>query len=80
MMSPNILLFDGVPIKPVDIETNGEIYHMADKVNRNGEIYALCFESPRAIDIDRELWTTDISAVTCSPCNEKFAHEQKNKT
>jgi len=43
-------------------------YHMADKVNPQGGVSALCFEKPRAIDLIRALWTNRAEAVTCKKC------------
>ncbi len=43
-------------------------YHMADKVGPNGEISALCFKRPRAINLDVALWTLRPEAVTCETC------------
>ena len=45
-----------------------KLYHMAKKINSNGEISALCFIKPRAIDLNRALWTLRKEAVTCPKC------------
>ena len=43
-------------------------YHMADMVAPNGNVSALCFKRPRAINLDVALWTTNPHAVTCKKC------------
>ncbi len=43
-------------------------YHMADKANQVGGVSALCFKTPRAIDLSRALWTNRPEAVTCPKC------------
>lgn len=42
--------------------------HLGKKVNARGQCSALCFDPPRAINMKRESWTLDESAVTCSDC------------
>jgi len=43
-------------------------YHMACKFTEDGEVSALCFDPPRAINLKRELWTIRKEAVTCKKC------------
>ena len=44
------------------------LYHMADKINENGDVSALCFKRPRAIDLSKTRWTNRPEAVTCKKC------------
>lgn len=46
--------------------------HMADKVNARGGVSALCFPTPKAINMKRETWVTDARAVTCAKCLAKI--------
>jgi hypothetical protein len=43
-------------------------YHKAALIRDNGDVSALCFKRPRAIDLRLALWTTDDRAVTCPKC------------
>ena len=53
-------------------------YHMADKVNPQGGVSALCFGKPRAIDLTRALWTNRQEAVTCKKCLAILADKGSN--
>jgi len=44
------------------------IYHRADKINGNGSVSALCFKTPRAIDMTRESWAISHRFVSCPKC------------
>lgn len=48
-------------------------YHMADKWGPGGKVSALCFKSPRAINLDVALWTITPEAVTCKKCLQLMA-------
>jgi hypothetical protein len=45
-------------------------YHRATKIREDGSVSALCFKSPRAIDMRRATWTIRDEAVTCPKCLE----------
>jgi hypothetical protein len=45
-----------------------KVYHRAAKINANGDVSALCFKSPRPIDLSRSMWTIRDEAVTCPRC------------
>jgi hypothetical protein len=47
-------------------------YHYADKVNYQGGVSALCYATPRRIDLKRALWTIRPEAVTCPKCKAKL--------
>lgn len=44
------------------------IAHLGAKVREDGAVSALCFKSPRAIDMVRSTWVMRKEAVTCSKC------------
>jgi len=44
------------------------MYHRGDKINQRGGVSALCFATPRAIDMKRATWTISDDAVTCPKC------------
>ena len=46
----------------------GRVYHKAHKISSDGGVSALCFKSPRRIDLSKASWTLQISAVTCPKC------------
>jgi hypothetical protein len=48
-------------------------YHMAAKINALGDVSALCFKAPRAIDLKRASWTNRPEAVTCPKCKRLLA-------
>lgn len=52
----------------ISIHPDQKMYHMANKFNRNGGVSALCFKTLRSINLNKSLWTTDPSAVTCGKC------------
>lgn len=50
---------------------NTKIVHRAKSVREDGSVSAVCFRSPRAIDMSRASWSTTWDAVTCKPCLAK---------
>lgn len=44
------------------------VYHRGKKVNARGQVSALCFDPPRAINLEQEIWTLSDEAVTCPSC------------
>lgn len=54
-------------------------YHKAALFGQNGGVSALCFAKPRAIDLERALWTTDDEAVTCKKCLRAMKHANTRK-
>lgn len=44
------------------------IYHMGGKVSPEGNVSALCYDPPRAIDLKKESWVLRPRAVTCQKC------------
>lgn len=53
-------------------------YHMAHLVREDGQVSALCFERPRAIDLTRARWTIRPEAVTCPKCRAKLPPQPDN--
>lgn len=47
-------------------------YHMAALINRNGGVSALCFKTPRPINLKVALWTNRKEAVTCLACRRRL--------
>jgi hypothetical protein len=43
-------------------------YHYAAKIRSDGQVSALCFDPPHAIDLRRASWTNRREAVTCPRC------------
>lgn len=52
---------------------NPKIYHMASKINQEGGVMALCFKTPRAINLRTASWTNRRTAVTCPKCQRILA-------
>jgi hypothetical protein len=50
-----------------------KIYHFAAKINANGDVSALCYKVPRAINLKITLWTNRPEAVTCQKCKRALA-------
>lgn len=44
------------------------VKHMVRMVNEAGDVSALCFDSPRAIDMKVESWVNHDASVTCRAC------------
>ena len=42
--------------------------HRGDTINDKGRVSALCFPTPRAIDMKRATWVMSDDAVTCPKC------------
>ena len=42
--------------------------HRGDKISEQGDVSALCFKRPRAIDMQRASWVLSDSGVTCAKC------------
>lgn len=47
---------------------NERPYHRAVGINNRGSVTALCFRSPRAINLKVATWTNRDEAVTCPKC------------
>ena len=47
-----------------------KIYHRADKMDPDGNVSALCFKRPKAIDLSKASWTIRDEAVTCPKCRK----------
>lgn len=47
---------------------NPKKVHRAGKINPKGEVSALCFPVPKAIDLKSEWWTIVPAMVTCPKC------------
>ena len=47
---------------------NTKKYHYANKINENGDVSALCFLKPKAINLKVASWTNRKEAVTCIKC------------
>lgn len=45
-----------------------KIYHRGSLVNDNGDVSALCFATPHAIDLKKAMWTNRDEGVTCPKC------------
>ncbi len=56
-----------------------KVYHMAHKLDANGNVSALCFKTPRAINMSRASWTVRIRAVTCPKCKAALADAAQPK-
>ncbi len=56
-----------------DLNTEGQrTVHLARLINRQGEISPLCAVSPRALNLKKESWTTQVRYVTCLRCQAKI--------
>ena len=45
-----------------------KLYHRAAKIRADGNVSALSFKRPRAIDLTRATWTIRDAGVTCPKC------------
>lgn len=52
-----------------------KVYHMAHLYS-NGGVSALCYKRPRAIDLNRALWTYQPAYVTCKKCLRKLKRKE----
>ena len=50
--------------------------HMASKINANGDVSALCFYTPKPINLAKATWTNREEAVTCKRCKEQVRIRQ----
>ena len=55
-----------------------KIYHRGSKVDQRGRVSALCFKTPRAINMERALWTLADAFVTCPKCAAIIARRRKD--
>jgi hypothetical protein len=53
-------------------------YHYAKFINDKGEVSALCFKKPHAINLKIESWTNRKEAVTCEKCKAKLNDNTKS--
>ena len=54
-----------------------KLYHMGKWVTPEGDVSALCFDTPRAIDIKKASWTSRPQAVTCPKCKRLLNAQAK---
>jgi hypothetical protein len=47
-----------------------KVRHKAGLMDSRGQVSALCFPTPRSINLKRETWTLRDVAVTCPKCLE----------
>ena len=45
-----------------------KVYHFAAKITERGDVSALCFKTPHAINLKVASWTNRHEAVTCQKC------------
>jgi hypothetical protein len=50
-----------------------KIYHRAKHIRDDGKVSALCYKTPRPIDLGRESWVLEDDRVTCSRCLRAIA-------
>jgi len=56
-----------------------KVYHRGHLVNSDGGVSALCFKSPRPINLAVAMWTNRDDAVTCPKCKAMLrARESQN--
>ena len=55
-----------------DPYNDNKIYHRAKLIAPDGSVSPLCAKTPKAIDLNKELWTTSDGAVTCQKCLKKM--------
>ena len=63
-----------------DIYRDNKVYHLADLVNKNGGVSALCYKKPRAINLSQALWTINKDLVTCKKCLKKLSQSNCSTT
>jgi hypothetical protein len=63
------------PATPAE-ELAAAIVDMGAKINDAGEVSALCFKTPHAIDLKRSRWTNRKEAVTCPKCKRLLTEVQ----
>ena len=54
-------------------------YHFADKIDEDGNVSALCFKAPKAIDLGRASWTIRAEAVTCRRCKAALKNSSPSR-
>lgn len=57
-----------------------KLYHKAAALREDGAVTALCFSSPRPIDLKVALWTIRDDAVTCPRCRKALAEKEASAT
>ncbi len=55
---------------------NPKPVHFASLMRGDGAVSALCFQKPRAIDLNRAIWTNEARRVTCKKCRAILAKEK----
>jgi hypothetical protein len=53
------------------------VYHYAAKISPNGDVSALCFTTPKPINLRRASWTIRPNAVTCEKCKRLLQVRQE---
>lgn len=54
-----------------------KIYHMASLIDPDGNVSALCFKNPKAINLAKSLWTNRAEGVTCKKCIKELKARSK---
>ena len=65
-------------VSPDDPYRDRKKYHKARLVSTAGGVSALCFERPRAINLEHARWTLLDEAVTCPKCL-RILKKEKNE-
>ena len=55
-------------------------YHLATLIGSDGKVSALCFERPRAINLEIALWTICEGDVTCKKCLQLMEADEPDQT
>lgn len=50
-----------------------KVYHKAAKINARGDVSALCFSTPHAINLAKASWVLEDKRVTCPKCKKLMA-------
>lgn len=54
-----------------------KVYHFAAKFAANGDVSALCYKTPKRINLERgQSWTNRPEAVTCSRCRRRLRRNE----
>lgn len=56
-----------------------KIIHRADKIRNDGAVSALCFASPKPIDLGKSTWSNRDEAVTCPRCRRLIREKQASR-
>jgi hypothetical protein len=57
-----------------------KLYHYGKRIRADGAVSALCYDTPRKIDLGKASWVLRKNAVTCAKCISLLEKKTKSES